>query len=181
MWTLTCITPVQKQPGMTQRSGFALNVEASLKLPATVYFSTLLTVCSLALSSCLKPAWMTSKIQSHPPSPFLFPSSLSPDSVWHSVGLVAVALAVAGVLRAAGGSLVPPQCHRPVGEHRDTFGNAPAGLRREQCETETVGHFQKKVFFRHCWCPGNIQDRQGSSLLEWVHTQWQWKRNKAKS
>lgn len=78
-----------------------------------------------------------------PPPP---PSSLSPDSVWHSVGLVAVALAVSGVLRPAGGPLVPPQSHRPVGEHRDTFGNAPAGLGKEQCETETVGHFQK-VFF----------------------------------
>ena len=59
------------------------------------------------------------------------------------MGLVAVALAVAGVLRPAVGPLVPPQCHRSVGEHRDAFGNAPAGLGREQCERETVGHFQR--------------------------------------
>lgn len=52
----------------------------------------------------------------------------SPDSVWHSVGLVAVALAVAGVLRAAGGPMVPPQSHGPVGEHRDALGDTPAGL-----------------------------------------------------
>lgn len=81
------------------------------------------------------------KIQSHPGPPPL--PSRSPDSVWHSVGLVAVTLAVAGVLRPAGGTLVPPQSHRPMGEHRDAFGNAPAGLWREQCETKTLGHFQR--------------------------------------
>ena len=47
------------------------------------------------------------------------------------MGLVAVTLAVAGVLRAAVGPQVPPQSHRPVGEHRDAFGNAPAGLEGE--------------------------------------------------
>lgn len=78
------------------------------------------------------------ELQSHPVSPLC-----SPDPVWHSVGLVAVTLTVPGVLRAAGGPLVPPQSHRPMGEHRDTFGNAPAGLGREQCETETLGHFQR--------------------------------------
>lgn len=43
------------------------------------------------------------------------------------MGLVAVGLAVAGVLGAAGGALVPPQSHGPVGQHRHTFGDAPAG------------------------------------------------------
>lgn len=46
------------------------------------------------------------------------------------MGLVAVALAVAGVLRPAGGTLVPPQSHGPVGEHGDAFGNPPGGLGR---------------------------------------------------
>jgi len=64
----------------------------------------------------------------------------SPDSVWHSVGVIAVTLAVSRVLRPAGGSLVPPQSHCPVGEHRDSLGNAPAGSAREQCETEIVEH-----------------------------------------
>lgn len=63
--------------------------------------------------------------------------SLSPDPAWHSVGLVAVAQAVTGVLRPTGDTLVPPQGHGPMGENRDAFGNAPAGLEREQCETET--------------------------------------------
>lgn len=89
----------------------------------------------------------------------LLSSSLSPDSVSHSVSLVAVALAVAGVLRAAGGPLVPPQSHRPVGEHRDAFGDAPAGLRREQCEADTLGHF-KKVFFDTAEVLGNTEESQ---------------------
>lgn len=87
---------------------------------------------------------MTSKFKvtlgGHGSSPF---TSISPDSVWHSVGLVAVALAVTGVLRPAGGTLVPPQSHGPMGEHRDAFGNPPEGLGREQCETKTLGHFQR--------------------------------------
>lgn len=88
------------------------------------------------------------EIQSHPRRPPLPPPSLSPDPVWHSMGLVTVTLAVASVLRAAGGPLVPPQSHGSVGEHRDALGNAPEGLRREQCETETVGHFQRSFLFK---------------------------------
>lgn len=61
----------------------------------------------------------------------------SPDSVCHSAGLVAIALAVPGVLQAFGCPLVPPQSHGPVGEHRDALGNPPAGLAGEQCERET--------------------------------------------
>lgn len=37
--------------------------------------------------------------------------------------------------------MVPSQSHRPVGEHRDAFGDPPAGLEREreQHETERSG------------------------------------------
>lgn len=63
------------------------------------------------------------------PSPS--PRRPSPEPVRYSVGLVAVGLAVAGVLRAAGGALVPAQSHGPVGEHGHAFGDPPAGSERE--------------------------------------------------
>lgn len=153
-----CETSLWKQsscfPGrMTQLSGAALNAEASLQLPATIYFSTPFW-CLLAHSViCHKLLWTTLKFKvtlGHSPPP---PHSL--DSVWHSVGLVTVTLAVAGVLRPAGGTLVPPQSHRPVGEHRDTFGNAPAGLgERTMWDREDTETFSKVLFFWHCWGPG---------------------------
>lgn len=64
------------------------------------------------------------------------------------MGLVAVALAVAGVLRAAGGTLVPPQSHGPVGEHRHAFGNPPDGLGGRENNVRQRGHGDifKKVF-----------------------------------
>lgn len=182
-----CKTSLSKQTScfharMTRLSGFALNVEASLKLPATIYFS-MLFCCLLARSAVSQAAGNVIEIQSHPRPPPL--PSLSPDSVWHSVGLVAVALAVAGVLWPAGGTLVPPQSHRPVGEHRDAFGNAPAGLGREQCEAETLGHFQR--YFLTAEVQGNTGERE--RLPAWktvvcfkkVHNQGQWKCNKAQS
>lgn len=61
--------------------------------------------------------------------------NLSPDPVWHPVGLVAVTVAVAGVLRPAGGSLVPPQSHGPVGEDRNALGDTPGEAGREPEET----------------------------------------------
>lgn len=60
----------------------------------------------------------------------------SPDPVWNSVGLVLVAIAVAGVLGPAGSAGVPPQSHGPMGEHRHAFGDAPAGSER-QASAET--------------------------------------------
>lgn len=129
---------------VTQLSGSALHVEALLKQPDSVYFTVLLWY-PLAVSRAATKDMEISKSPSVDAAPLPSPLA-SPDSVWHSVGLVAVALAVAGVLWPAGGTLVPPQSHGPVGEHRDAFGNPPEGLgrEREQCETKgTRGHFQR--------------------------------------
>lgn len=50
------------------------------------------------------------------------------------MGVVAVALAVPGVLRPAGGPLVSPQSHGPVCEHRHSLSNPPAGSETKQRE-----------------------------------------------
>lgn len=63
-------------------------------------------------------------VRNRPPPPL---ACSSPDAVGHPVGLVAVGLAVAGVLGAAGRPVVPPQRHGPVGEDRHAFGDASAG------------------------------------------------------
>lgn len=68
------------------------------------------------------------------------PPSRSPDSVWHSLGLVTVALAVARVLRPAVGPLVPPQSHGTMSEHWNSLGDPPAGSAMEQCDN---GEFLK--------------------------------------
>lgn len=44
-----------------------------------------------------------------------------------------------------------------MGEHRDAFGNAPAGLGREQCEAETLGHIQR--YFLTAEVQGNTGER----------------------
>lgn len=81
---------------VTQLSGSALHVEAPLKTPDSVCFAMLLR-CPLAVSQAATNDMDISKSPSVDVAPL--PSPLvSPDSVWHSVGLVAVALAVAGVL-----------------------------------------------------------------------------------
>lgn len=81
---------------VTQLSGSALHVEAPLKQPDSVYFTVLLWY-PLAVSRAATKDMDISKSPSVDAA--TLPSPLaSPDSVWHSVGLVAVALAVAGVL-----------------------------------------------------------------------------------
>lgn len=65
----------------------------------------------------------------------------SPDPVQHPVGLVAVTVAVSGVLGPAGGALVPPQSHGPVGEHGDALGDSPAGSGRERREAVKPGRY----------------------------------------
>ena len=107
---------------MTQLSGFAPNAKASLKLLFT--FPCCSAVCSLALQ------YVRGRHEWHrnSKSPPVTPSPVSPDPVRHPMGMVAVALAVAGVLRPAAGPLVPPKSHRPMGEHRDALGDTPAGL-----------------------------------------------------
>lgn len=91
------------------------------------------------------------------------------------MGLVAVALAVSGVLRPAGGPLVSSQSHRPVGEHRDALGNTPVGLGRKQCELQTLGHFQRSFLtLLKPWemATGRVEEELGgrqSSLLGLLH------------
>lgn len=141
---------------MTQLSGSALHVEAPLKQPDSVDFAVVLWY-PLAVSQAATKDVEISKSPSVDAIPLPSPLA-SPDSVWHSVGLVAVALAVAGVLRPAGGTLVPPQSHGPMGEHGDAFGNPPEGLgrEREQCETKGTRWTFSKVF-------SDIAEVQGNS------------------
>lgn len=58
------------------------------------------TLTRAVLSACSHRCGEKQQSHSRPPP--------SPDPVWHSVGLVAVGLAVAGVLRPAGSAVVSP-------------------------------------------------------------------------
>lgn len=135
---------------MTQLSGFALNVEASLRPPATIYFSMLLC-CLLSVSEA---AVNDIEIQSHPLSPpLLLPLT------WFCQPLCESGCRRCGSCRRTASGWWPP-CPStepsPRGWAQRRLWRCACGIKERTMWGRYTGTFLKGLFW-HCWGPGKYR------------------------